>query len=64
MTESRGTEAHTGRTLRPLTAKEIQPVDEVNHAVAVDGIVLYILPLGCTDGTADITLLVEDIIEL
>ena len=59
-TESRS--ARTGSI--PLSSKEIQAIDKVQHAVTVDCIIFRILSHGGTDRTADIALITQDIIEL
>ena len=52
-----------GRTVA-FSAEQIQTIDEMHHTVTVDGIVLCILTHGRRNGTADIALLAQDIIEL
>ena len=47
-----------------LSAKQIQTVNEVYHAIAVDCIIFRILTHGSTDGTADVALVSQDIVEL
>ena len=47
-----------------LASKKIQAVDKVYHAIAINGIILCILTHCGTNGTADVTLIFQDIIEL
>ena len=55
----------TGTThLSLFASKEVQSVDEVYHTVAVDSVVFGILSHGCTDGTADVALIFQNVIEL
>ena len=57
--------AHTKATLTPATtAKDVQTIDEVNHTIAGNGVILGITTHGSGDGTADGALLVKDIVQL
>ena len=57
--------AHTKATLTSATtAKDVQAIDEVNHTIAGNGVLLGITTHGSGDGTADGALLVQDIVQL
>lgn len=47
-----------------MTSEKIQAVDEVKHAVAVDGVVAHVGAGSGVDHAAHIALLVEDVVEL
>lgn len=49
---------------RILTTEEIQTVDGVEHDVGVDAVVLCVGALHGIDDTAEVALLVQDVIEL
>ena len=59
----------TARTSKATTtvlkaSKEVQTIDDVNHSVAGDGVILCIVTGYSSDGTAEGGLLVQDIVEL
>ena len=57
--------ARTTRTTEGTTAaEEVQTIDDVNHSVAGDGVILCIVARQGCDGTAEGGLLVQDIVEL
>ena len=61
--------ARTTRTSKATTtvlkaSKEVQTIDDVNHSVAGDGVILCIVARQGCDGTAEGGLLVQDIVEL
>ena len=57
--------ARATRTTEGTTAaKEVQTIDDVNHTVAGDGVILGITALGGIDDLADGGLLVQDVVEL
>ena len=59
--------AHTlaKATLTTTTAtKDVQTIDQVNHAIAGNGVILCVTTHGSRDGTADGALLVENIVQL
>ena len=61
--------ARTTRTSKATTtvlkaSKEVQTIDDVNHSVAGDGVILCIVARQGCDGTAEGGLLVQEIVEL
>ena len=54
----------SGASLPLFSSEKVQAVDEVDHAIAVDGIVFRILAHGGADGAADVALIFQDVIEL
>ena len=56
--------ARPHRSTPSLASEQVQAVDKMNHAIAVDSIVFGILTHGCRYGTADIALTAQDIVEL
>ena len=70
--EASTTTTGTARTTRTTKAtatvlkasKEVQTIDDVNHSVAGDGVILCIVARQGCDGTAEGGLLVQDIVEL
>ena len=47
-----------------LVAKEVEPVDEVEHGEAVDAVILRVAAAHCRHCAAEIALVCEDVIEL
>ena len=47
-----------------LAAEDVEAVDEVNHAIGVDGVVPRVAAHLCVDGAAHVALLVQDVVEL
>ena len=47
-----------------LAAEEIEAVDDVEHGVAVDGVVLDVAATHCRYRSGEIGLVVEDVVEL
>ena len=47
-----------------FASEQVQAIDKVYHTEAVDGIIFSIAPHGCTDGSADIALVLQNIVEL
>ena len=66
------TTARTARATRTAKAtttvlkasKEVQTIDDVNHSIAGDGVILSIIARRGSDGTAEGRLLVQDVVEL
>ena len=66
------TTARTARATRTAKAtttvlkasKEIQTIDDMNHTIAGDGVILGITALGSGDDMADGGLLMQDVVEL
>ena len=45
-------------------AESIETVYDVEHGIAIDGVVLGVAALRATDGSADITLLAQNVVKL
>ena len=45
-------------------SEEVQTIDDVNHTIAGDGVILCIVARQGSDGTAEGGLLVQDVVEL
>ena len=76
LSESRASEAASGRTMtagaseastlvgpiiHALAAEDVQTIHKVKHAIAVDGVILRITAHGCRDVTTDVTLVAQDV---
>ena len=70
--EASTTTTGTARTARASKAtatvlkasEEVQTIDDVNHTIAGDGVILCIVARQGSDGTAEGGLLVQDVVEL
>ena len=61
---ARATGTTTATTEGLHTAKEVQAIDHMEHAIAGNGVILCITTHGSRNGAADGALLVQDIIQL
>ena len=61
---ARASEASTTAAEGTTTSEEVQTIDDVNHPIAGDGVILCIVARQGCDGTAEGGLLVQDIVEL
>ena len=59
-----GSAAESGSALPLFASEKVQAINEVYHAIAVNGIVFRILAHRGADSTADVALVPQDIVEL
>lgn len=59
-----GSAAESGSALPLFASEKVQAINEVYHAIAVNGIVFRILAHCGADSTADVALVPQDIVEL
>ena len=47
-----------------LASKHVEAIDHMQHGVAVDAVILDVAALRCVDGSAEVALVVENVVEL